>query len=117
METETTKPANLAYEDFAKLDIRAGTIVEAEAVPKSKKLLKLTVSFGEGVGNRTVMAGIASSYTPDTVLGIRVLAVLNLAPRTMAGVESTAMLLAGRNEDGSVVLAGSPGIATGSEIG
>jgi len=121
--TETTlpttvegKPHNLNFLDFIKFDIRAGVITKAETVPKSKKLLKLEVNFGEA-GTRTIVAGISSSYEPELVVGFKVVAVLNLAPRTMAGIVSNGMLLAGHDKNGDVVLVHSNGIAEGSEIG
>jgi len=100
----TTKPENLSYEDFAKFDIRVGTIVKAEAVPKSKKLLKLEVSFGSEIGTRVILAGIAGSYDPDLLSGHRVTAILNLTPRQMMGIESHGMLLACHDQDNKIWL-------------
>lgn len=110
------KPQNLSIEDFAKLDIRVGTITKAEAVKKSK-LLHLEVFFGAEVGTRTVAAGIAEAYNPDGIIGLQVVAVLNLAPREMKGITSTAMLLAGRSATGQLVLLNPNGIAEGGEVG
>ena len=102
----------ITYDDFAKLDIRVGTITKAEAVPKSEKLVKLEVSFGSEIGSRTIMAGIASMAkdqplvfegVPQDVgsffIGQSVVAVINLAPRKMMGVESHGMLLASHRVD------------------
>lgn len=111
------KPQNLAYEDFAKLDLRAGTILSIEPVPKSKKLLKLEVSFG--TENRTILAGIASAYPDRVMVGQRVIAVLNLAPREMMGIMSNGMLLASFDTEGKLWLA-SPGphsVPDGAELG
>lgn len=114
MET-SPKPTNLPYDDFAKLDLRAGTVTKAEAVAKSKKLLRLEVSFGSE--SRVILAGVAENYSPEMILGNQVLAVLNLAPRTMMGIESHGMLLAGRRENGSLSLALCPGVPDGGDIG
>ncbi len=115
-DTANTKPQNLPYDDFAKLDIRVGTITSAEAVPKSKKLLKLQVDFAEATGPRTILAGIAEAYN-SSIVGLKIVAVLNLAPRTMMGIESHGMLLAGRDVQGIVSLVGANGIVPGGEVG
>jgi methionyl-tRNA synthetase len=112
------KPEVITYEDFAKCDIRVGTITKSEAVPKSEKLLKLEVFFGPEVGHRTIMAGIAKSFAePSSVIGLQVTAVLNLAPRKLMGVESHGMLLAGHWDDGRVQLVTCAGVKDGGEIG
>ncbi len=107
----------ITYDDFVKLDIRAGNITAAEAIPKSKKLLKLTVSFGPEVGTRTILAGIAETFQPDELINCSVLAVINLAPRMMMGIESHGMLLAGHTANGSLSLARCNGVDDGGEIG
>jgi len=115
---EDAKPQNLAYDDFAKLDIRVGLITKAEAIPKSKKLLKLEVDFAEATGPRTILAGIAESYADiNACLGQAIVAVLNLAPRTMMGIESHGMLLAGRDGFGRIALVNPGGIVIGGEVG
>ena len=114
--SDEVKPQNLSFEDFAKIDIRTGTIISAEPIPKSKKLLKLQVFFGSEVGTRTILAGIAGSYNADTLAGVQVVAVLNLAPRTMMGVESHGMLLAAPTNDG-LTLVQCPGSPDGTEVG
>ena len=83
----------IAYDDFAKVDLRVGHVLAAEAVPKAKKLLKLTVDLGEG-RHRTIVAGIAEAFTPAVMVGKRVLVVANLAPRELRGVTSEGMILA-----------------------
>ena len=83
----------IAYDDFAKLDLRVGLVVAARAVPKAKKLLELTVDLGEG-RHRTILAGIAEAFAPDTLVNRRVLVVANLAPREMRGLTSEGMILA-----------------------
>lgn len=114
---ETPKPTDLSYEDFAKLDIRTGTIISGDPVPKSKKLLKLQVDFGPEVGMRTILAGIAGTYSIDRLLGVQVVAVLNLAPRSMMGEMSHGMLLAGHNTDNQLSLVQCYGVANGGSIG
>jgi methionyl-tRNA synthetase len=116
VEPRNDKPKDLAYEEFSKLDIRVGTVVSAEAVPKSKKLIKMEVSFSD-TETRTILAGIAEAYNPETLKDLQVVAVLNLAPRSMMGIESHGMLLAGRNELGQLRLLSPNGIAKGGEIG
>jgi methionyl-tRNA synthetase len=115
------KPSNLPYEDFAKLDVRTGNILSAEAVPKSNKLLKLQIDFGPVIGERTIVAGIGadSKYQPDMIVGYGVVAVLNLAPRTFAkfNVTSYGMILAMSHPDGSLwCLSGFP-CPPGTEVG
>jgi methionyl-tRNA synthetase len=83
----------IVYDDFAKLDLRVGLVVAAEAVPKAKKLLKLAVDLGEG-RHRTIVAGIAEAFQPAALVGKRVLVVANLAPREMRGLTSEGMILA-----------------------
>jgi len=115
----------ISYEDFLKLDLRVGTITSAEAVPKSKKLLKLQVDFGPEVGLRTIMAGIAGPpLSPEgraadlNLQKPRVLAVINLAPRQMMGVESHGMLLACHDDQDIVWLTTVNGtVPNGSEVG
>ncbi len=106
----------ITYDDFAKLDIRSGTILAAGRVPKSEKLLQLEVSFGSEVGNRVILAGIGKDFEPETLIGTSVVAVLNLAPRKMMGIESHGMLLAGHGEKG-LSLVQCTGVAPGGEIG
>lgn len=83
----------IAYDDFAKLDLRVGTVVSAEAVPKAKKLLKLSVELGEA-RPRTIVAGIAEAFRPEALVGQQVLVVANLAPRELRGLTSEGMILA-----------------------
>ena len=115
METQP-KPQNLSIDDFAKLDIRVGTITQAESVKKSK-LLNLQVSFGPEIGTRTILASISEAYSPETIIGLEVVAVLNLAPREMKGIMSNGMLLAGRSSTGQLILVNPNGIAEGGEVG
>lgn len=107
----------ITFDEFIRADIRSGTITAAEAVPKSKKLLKLSVSFGAEIGTRTILAGIAEAYNPEGVVGLQITAVVNLPPRAMMGIESHGMLLAGRSATGQLVLVSPNGIAEGERIG
>lgn len=89
------------FDDFTKLDMRVGTIIEAEKMPKAKKLLVLKVDTGIDV--RTIVSGIAESFTPEEVVGKRVTVLVNLAPRALRGVESEGMILMTESEDGKLV--------------
>ncbi|WP_100610375.1 methionine--tRNA ligase [Confluentibacter lentus] len=91
----------ITFEDFAKLDIRVGTILEAEKMPKAKKLLVLKVDTGIDV--RTIVSGIAESFTPEEVVGKRVTVLVNLAPRELRGVVSQGMILMTENAKGKLV--------------
>lgn len=106
----------ITIDDFGKIDLRVGTITSAEAVPKSK-LLKLSVSFGPELGTKTVLAGIAKDFLPETLVGTQVLAVLNLPPREMKGILSEGMLLATQTAEGKLVLASCPGAPDGAKLG
>jgi len=88
------------FEDFTKLDIRVGEIIEAEKVKKAKKLLKLTVNTG--LDKRTVVSGIAEHYSPEELIGQKVSILINLAPRKIRGVESQGMILMAENEKGEL---------------
>ncbi|WP_242120249.1 methionine--tRNA ligase [Aestuariivivens sediminicola] len=91
----------ITFEDFTKLDIRIGTILEAEKMPKTKKLLKLKVDTG--IDERTIVSGIAESFTPEEVVGKQVTVLVNLAPRVLRGVESQGMILMTASSDGQLV--------------
>lgn len=116
--TVEVKPTNIPYQDFAKFDIRVGTIQRAEPIPKAKKLLKLSVFFGEVIGLRTIVAGLAGSYDPTIMGGLQVVAILNLAPRIMMGIQSDGMILATYHE-GQVrlIVPSAENISDGSEVG
>ena len=83
----------ISYDDFAKLDIRIGTVVAAELIPETDKLLKCTIDFGE-FGTRTIVSGIAQFRKPEEIIGKQLPYVVNLTPRMLRGVESQGMLLA-----------------------
>lgn len=106
------KPA-VDIDDVRKMDLRAGKVLTAERVPKSKKLLKLTVDIG--LEQRTIVAGIGESYQPEEVLGRKVVVVANLKPATLMGVESQGMILAGV-ENGKHVLMSAEGLEPGAVV-
>ncbi len=97
---EPVKP-EVSFDDFEKLDIRVGHILNCEKVKKSKKLLKFTLDDGSGV-ERTICSGIAAYYEPEQLIGKDVLFVANFAPRKMMGIESQGMILSAVNFDGSL---------------
>jgi len=107
----------ITFDDFTKIDLRTATIIEAEKVEKADKLLKLTVDTGVDV--RTVVSGIAESFTPEEVIGKQVMILLNLAPRKIRGIESQGMLLLTTKEDGklSFVTPDDSDVKNGIEIG
>ncbi len=98
-EPKKAESAKIAFDDFVKLDIRVALVKQAEEVPKSKKLLKLTLDVGE-LGERTVCAGIKGQYAPEALVGRKVLMVANLAPRKVMGIESRGMVLAAVDDRG-----------------
>ena len=117
LETASVNPAkdNIEYEDFAKLDIRIGTIIAAEKVAKTKKLLKLTIDTG--IDTRTVVSGIAEYFEPEKIIGQQVSILVNLAPKVLKGIESQGMILMAENADGSLLFVSpSNAIRNGSEV-
>ena len=95
----------ISIDDFAKVELRAATVLEAERVPKADRLLRLKVDVGEAEP-RQLLAGIAEHYAPEDVIGRKIIVVANLAPRKLRGLESNGMLLAASvGEDGKPVLA------------
>ena len=98
---EEVKP-DITYEDFEKLDLRVGKILEAEKVPKADKLLKLIVDLG--FEKRTILSGIAEYYKPEELVGKNVTVVANLAPRKIRGIESQGMLLMAGNDFGKLFI-------------
>lgn len=113
----------ITYDDFVKADIRVGQITSAEVVPKSKKLVKLAVDFGAEVGVRTILAGIGAPDPEGKVASLnvekpKILAVINLAPRMMMGIESHGMLLAAHDDLDIIWLTTINGtVPNGSEVG
>ncbi|HTF17684.1 MAG TPA: methionine--tRNA ligase [Chryseolinea sp.] len=92
----------ITYDDFSKLDLRIGTVIAAEKMPKSNKLLKLTIE--SGLDKRTILSGIAQHYGPEEILNRQVMFVANLAPRKMMGMESQGMILMAEDAGGKLVL-------------
>ena len=103
VENATAEPQKevAIFDDFSKLDIRVGTILEAEKMPKANKLLVLKVDTGIDV--RTIVSGIAEHFSPEEVIGKRVTVLVNLAPRALRGVESAGMILMTNNAEGKLV--------------
>ena len=113
---EPVKP-EISFEDFEKLDIRVGHILNCEKVKKSKKLLKFTIDDGTGT-ERTICSGIAAYYEPEDLIGKDVLFVANFAPRKMMGIESQGMILSAVNFDGSLNVTSLLGkVKPGSQVG
>ncbi len=111
------KPAreNCSYDDFMKMDIRTATILEAELVPKTKKLMKLKIDTG--IDKRTIVSGIAEYYKPEEVVGRQVAVLVNLEPRMLKGIESKGMILMAEDVDGSLRFVSPAGLVkNGSEI-
>ena len=107
----------VSFDDFEKLDIRVGHILNCEKVKKSKKLLKFTIDDGSGV-ERTICSGIAAYYEPEQLIGKDVLFVANFAPRKMMGIESQGMILIAINVDGSLNVTSLLGkVKPGSQVG
>ena len=96
----TPQKAECSFEDFEKMDIRTATVLEAERVPKTDKLLKLTIDTG--MDRRTIVSGIAEFYTPEQMLGKQICILANLAPRVIRGIESKGMILMARQNDGKM---------------
>ena len=103
MESQIVEPQKptTTFEDFTKLDLRVGTILEAEKMPKANKLLVLKVDTGMDI--RTIVSGIAEHFSPEEVIGKQVTVLVNLAPRALRGVESQGMILMTNNAEGKLV--------------
>ena len=112
----TPQKDTCTFEDFTKLDMRVGTIIAAEKMPKAKKLLVLKVDTGLDV--RTIVSGIAESFTPQEIIGKRVTVLVNLAPRALRGVESQGMILMTQMPDGTLVFVNpdTAGVSNGDSI-
>ncbi|NND62458.1 MAG: methionine--tRNA ligase [Flavobacteriaceae bacterium] len=106
----------IQFDDFTKLDMRVGTILEAEKMPKTKKLMVLKVDTG--LDERTIVSGIAESFSPEEIVGKKVTVLVNLAPRALRGVESQGMILMTENAEGKLVFVNpdEEGIVNGSTI-
>lgn len=96
----TPQKDECTYDEFTKMDIRTATVLEAERVPKTDKLLKLTIDTGIDI--RTIVSGIAEYYTPEVMIGKQICILANLAPRTIKGIESKGMILMAKEENGKM---------------
>lgn len=105
----------ITIDDFARIDLRIGTVIKAEAIPRAKKLLQLEIDMGEAQP-RTLVAGVAGSYTPEQLEGKQVVVVANLKPAKLMGILSKGMVLAASAEDHSVVLSVGKEVAPGTPI-
>ncbi len=106
----------IQYDEFAKIDLRVGTILEAEKMPKANKLLILKIDTGIDV--RTIVSGIAESFSPEEIIGKRVTVLVNLAPRNLRGVDSEGMILMTTNSEGKLVFVNpdTDGVVNGETI-
>lgn len=104
----------ITIDDFAKIDLRVATVVAAERVPKTDKLIKLQVKIGDE--ERTIVSGIAQHYEPENLIGKNVIVIANLKPAKLRGIESRGMVLAASDGEGNLVLADAPGISSGSKV-
>lgn len=102
------------FDDFQKLEIKVGTILEAEKIEGADKLLKLTIDLGKE--KRIVVAGIAESYRPKLIIGKQVLILTNLEPRTIRGIESNGMILAAVIDEKAVLLKPIKKVPNGTKI-
>ena len=115
MEAEIEAKEEITFDDFLKMDIRIGTILAAEEIKKSKKLLRLEVDLGEEEP-RQIVAGIKESHAPEDVVGLQVAVLANLKPAKLCGVESRGMILAG-DANGAVLLRPERDVKAGSQVG
>lgn len=105
----------ISYDDFAKLELKIATILSAERIEGSEKLLKLSIDLGEEQP-RTLAAGIGKRYSPEELVGTQIVVIANLAPRTLVGVESQGMLLATDDESGPLLLRPQSTVKSGSGV-
>lgn len=114
-QTPPAVPASINYDDFAKVELRVGTVLECKAHPNADKLLVLQVDLG--MEKRQICAGLRAHYQPEQLLGKQIIVVANLAPRTMRGEVSQGMLLAASDDSGKViVLSPADAVAAGSKV-
>lgn len=100
-QTSVIERKKVTIEEFMNIELRVGIVEEAEVVPKSKKLLKIKVNLGTEFGTRQILSGISQFYTPENLIGKRIVVVANLQTATLMGLESEGMLLAVQNSDGT----------------
>ncbi len=112
----TDQKETVSFDDFQRMDIRVSTILAAEKVAKTKKLLKLTIDTG--IDKRTIVSGIAEHYTPEELVGHQILVLVNLAPREIKGITSNGMILMAEDATGRLVLLQpEQGVNSGAMIG
>jgi methionyl-tRNA synthetase len=113
--TKAFKP-NVVFDDFSRLDIRIGTVITAEKVEKSAKLLRLQIN--DGAGSRVILSGIAQHYTPEELVGKQVAFIANLEPRKIMGQESQGMVLSAEDADGKLrLIQPTVSVSPGSSVG
>ena len=106
---------NIEFDQFMKLDIRVGKVVECAKVPKADKLLQFKID--DGMGGRTIVSGIAKHYSPEDLIGQEVCFVANLAPRKLKGIESQGMILSAEDAGGRLVVIGPNGeVKPGAQV-
>ena len=112
----------ISYDEFSKVELRIATVLSAERVEGSEKLLKIQIdlgsdpSTGSGLGQRQIISGIAKSYDPAVLVGKQIVVTTNLEPRIIMGLESNALLLASGNADGPVILIPDRPVPPGSGV-
>jgi methionyl-tRNA synthetase len=114
---QTAKPqkADISYDDFSRMDIRIGTILEAVKVPKTKKLMQLRIDTG--IDTRTVVSGIAEFFEPEALTGRQICLLANLEPREIKGIQSQGMILLAEDSNGRLVfVTPEEGVGNGSEV-
>ena len=112
----TPQKEECTFDDFQKMDIRTATVLEAERVPKTDKLLKLTIDTG--IDKRVIVSGIAEEYAPEDMVGKQICILANLAPRKIRGIESKGMILMARQNDGKMrFVTPAETLCNGAEIG
>ncbi len=114
VQVDTAVKPEITYDDFSKLDIRTGKIIEAEKVPKADKLLKLLVDIG--IEQRTIVSGIAEHFSPEEIVGKEVSVLINLAPRKLRGIESNGMILMAEDANGKLYFVNTDGVSAGNII-
>lgn len=114
---ESEKPAtrpNISYEDFSKMDLRVATVLKAEAIPNTRKLLKLQIQTGDAA--RTLVAGIAENYKAEDLIGTQVVIVANLEPAKIRGIVSEGMILAAQDKENLIVIRPEKTASNGSKV-
>jgi methionyl-tRNA synthetase len=106
----------IPFDDFAKVELRMGKVIAADRVEKSEKLIRYDVDFGDEIGKRQILSGIAKWYTPEDLIGKTLPFIVNLEPRMIMGLESQGMLVATDSGDGASLLIPDKEIAPGAKV-